>query len=283
MMNYHRVNVNDLSVFYRTTGDPEKPVLFLLHGFPSASHYFRQLMPLLEDSFYCIAPDMVGFGQTTSPDRESFNYTFDHEAEVMRAFLEELKIDRYYLYVFDYGAPVGFRLAAKAPEKILGIISQNGNVYEEGLGARWQDRMTYWQNPTPAGRKTFSSAYAPETIKKQYLGGEKEGSIGPDGYGLDIFYSQTIPDYAEKQNDLIFDYQTNVVLYPDFQRYLRENQPKLLAIWGKNDPSFIWEGAEAFKQDVPDATIIPLDAGHFALESHAVTIAKHIQSTFLKD
>lgn len=283
MMKYKRVTVDGLSIFYRCAGDPKNPVLFLLHGFPSASHYYRQLMPLLSDSFYCIAPDMVGFGQTDSPDREVFDYTFDHEAQIMRSFLNALKIDHYYLYLFDYGAPVGFRLATKTPDQILGIVSQNGNIYEEGLGPKWQARKAYWQNPTPAGRKTFSTAYASKNIKEQYLGGEKEELVSPDGYNLDIFYSRTISGYAEKQNDLIFDYQSNVALYPTFQRYLRENRPKLLAIWGKNDQSFIWAGARAFLRDVPDATIVPLDPGHFALESHAEEIAGQIRKTFLYD
>ena len=238
-------------------------------------------MPLLERDFYCIAPDMVGFGQTEAPSRENFSYTFDHETEMMAAFLEELGIDCYYLYVFDYGAPVGFRLAMEKPEQVLGIISQNGNVYEEGLGAKWQDRRTYWENPTNEGRRTFAAAYAKDTIEKQYLGGEKEGAVGPDGYLLDIYYSQVLPDYAEKQNDLILDYRTNVAKYPAFQQYLRKQQPKLLAIWGKNDPSFIWQGAVAFLKDVPEARIVPLDAGHFALESHANVIAQQIRKTFI--
>lgn len=281
-MRYQQVQVDGLSVFYRAVGNQSKPVLLLLHGFPSASHYFRELMPLLAEDFYCIAPDMIGFGQSESPDRFEFTYSFESESQVIQRFLEVLGVDSYYLYVFDYGAPVGFRLALNHPEQIRGIISQNGNVYEEGLGAKWQDRIAYWANPTSEARATFSNAYAAATIKNQYLGGEKAGAISPDGYSLDIYYSQKIADYGEKQNDLILDYRTNVALYPKFQQYLRDYQPAVLAIWGKNDDSFIWAGAEAFKKDVPDATVVPIDAGHFALESHSTTIAEQIIHQFMK-
>ncbi|MCK8617608.1 alpha/beta hydrolase [Fructobacillus sp. M158] len=282
-MLFKRIQVKGVSIFYRTAGDPKKPALLLLHGFPTASHYFRQLMPLLAKDFYCVAPDMVGFGQSESPDRRDFTYSFENETAVIAAFLKALAIDQYYLYVFDYGAPVGFRLAMAAPEKILGIISQNGNVYEEGLGSKWQARKAYWQQPTAEGRATFAKAYDPKTIKAQYLGGEQPGTVGPDGYCLDIFYRETIADFAEKQNDLILDYRSNVAAYPDFQRYLRDWQPKLLAIWGQNDPSFIWPGALAFQRDVPNAKVVALNAGHFALESQAQTIAKEIISTFIEE
>lgn len=254
--------------------------MVLFHGFPSASHMFRDLMPKLEDKYHLIAPDYPGFGQSESPDRDKFAYTFDHLAEVMEAFLDALHIDQFYMYVFDYGAPIGFRIAMKYPERILGIVSQNGNIYEEGLGPKWAARGEYWKNPTKELREQYKSAFAKDTVIGQYTFGTEEGSVSPDGYSLDLYYAATIPDYAEKQSDLIFDYQNNVKLYPEFQKYVHEHQPKLLAIWGKNDPSFIWAGAEAFSKDLPDARIVPVESGHFALENCCEEIAKEIRDFF---
>lgn len=275
-MRYSNIIVEGTNIFYRECGDPEKPVMLLFHGFPSASHMFRDLMPKLEDRFHCIAPDYPGFGQSESPARENFSYTFDHLAEVMDGFIAALGIEKFYMYVFDYGAPIGFRIAIKHPEKILGIVSQNGNVYDEGLGKKWEARAEYWKRPTPELREQYKSAFAKETVIGQYTFGTEEGSVSPDGYSLDLYYAATIEDYAEKQSDLIFDYQNNVKLYPAFQAYLREHQPKLLAIWGKNDPSFIWTGAEAFRKDLPEAKIVSVDSGHFALESCCQEIAEEI-------
>ena len=279
-MKYRTINVNGLNIFYRECGASDKPVMILFHGFPSASHMFRDLMPMLEDKFHLIAPDYPGFGQSESPDRDAFAYTFDHLAEVMDAFPERLGIDRFYIYVFDYGAPIGFRIAAKHPERILGIVSQNGNVYEEGLGKKWEARAEYWKNPTPELREQYKSAFARDTVIGQYTFGTEDGSVSPDGYSLDLYYASVIPDYAEKQSDLIFDYQNNVKLYPVFQQYLREHHPKLLAIWGKEDPSFIWAGAEAFRRDLPDAKIVPVNSGHFALENCCAEIAQNIKDFF---
>ena len=278
-MEYGFCRVNGLQVFYRECGCTDKPVFLLLHGFPSASHQFRNLMPLLETRFHLIAPDMIGFGQSAAPDRRHFHYTFENLTEVMERFLDAMSIKKFYLYVFDYGAPVGFRLALRQPDRILGIVSQNGNVYEEGLGKKWEARKAYWKNPTPGLREKFASAFAPATIIGQYTGGEAVGSIAPDGYSLDIFYSQRA-GYAERQNDLIFDYGSNVAMYPEFQNYLRQYQPKLLAVWGKNDPSFLWAGAEAFLRDDRNAKAVPLDGGHFVLESHYKEIAAWIQKFF---
>lgn len=254
--------------------------MILFHGFPSASHMFRDLMPKLEGKFHLIAPDYPGFGQSESPARDTFAYTFDHLAEVMDAFLEEIRIDRFYMYVFDYGAPIGFRIAVKHPDRILGIVSQNGNVYEEGLGKKWGARAEYWEHPTKELREQYKSAFAKDTVTGQYTFGTEEGSVSPDGYSLDLYYAATIPDYAEKQSDLIFDYQNNVKMYSVFQEYLRENQPKLLAVWEKNDPSFIWAGAEAFRKDLPNARIVPVESGHFALENCCDEIAQEIKSFF---
>ncbi len=279
-MKYQTIDVDGIKIFYREAGDPAKPTLLLLHGFPSASHMFRDLMPALADHFHLIAPDYPGFGQSQSPDRDHFAYTFDHLAQVMDHFLDQLKIDQFLMYVFDYGAPIGFRLASWHPEKIVGIISQNGNVYEEGLGPKWAQRAEYWQHPTPELRRQYQSAFARETVIGQYTYGTPAGSVSPDGYSLDLYYAATIDDYAEKQSDLIFDYQSNVRLYPQFQAYLRQYQPKLLAIWGKEDPSFIWAGAEALKKDLPDARIIPVASGHFALENCCPQIATEIINFF---
>lgn len=279
-MNYKRINVEGTKLFYRECGEQSKPVMVLFHGFPSASHMFRDLMPALEDRFHLIAPDYPGFGQSESPDRAQFAYTFDHLADLMDAFLQALSIDRFYMYVFDYGAPIGFRVAMKHPEAILGIVSQNGNIYQEGLGKKWEARAEYWKHPTPELREQYKSAFAKETVVGQYTFGTVEGSVSPDSYSLDLYYASTIPDYAEKQSDLIFDYQNNVKLYPAFQAYLRKYQPRLLAIWGKDDPSFIWAGAEAFSKDLPKAKIVPVSSGHFALENRCNEIAANIKAFF---
>lgn len=279
-MRYGHIQADGINVFYRECGDEQNPTMLLLHGFPSASHMFRDLMPLLEDRFHLVAPDYPGFGQTESPARETFAYTFEHLTQVVEAFIEAKGISRFYLYVFDYGAPIGFRIAMRHPERVLGIVSQNGNVYQEGLGRKWAARAEYWAHPTPELREGYKSAFAPQTVMGQYTFGCEEGSVSPDGYSLDLYYAATIDDYAEKQSDLIFDYQTNVALYPQFQAYLRQYQPRLLAVWGKNDPSFVWPGALAFARDVPNARIVGVDSGHFALENCCTEIAREIR-TFL--
>ena len=276
-MQFGKIKVDGINIFYRTAGKQGKPTLVLFHGFPSASHMFRDLMPMLEDDFYMIAPDYPGFGQSDAPDRVAFSYTFDHIADIMEAFLDQIGAERFYMYVFDYGAPIGFRIAARHPNRILGIVSQNGNVYREGLGKKWGARAEYWENPTAELREQYKNAFAPDTVIGQYTFGTEEGIVSPDGYSLDLYYSQVIPDYAEKQSDLIFDYQSNVKLYPAFQKYLHTCKPPLLAVWGKNDPSFIPAGAEAFLQDVPDAEIHLVDSGHFALESRCGEIAEYIK------
>ena len=239
-------------------------------------HMFRDLMPELADKYHLIAPDMPSFGQTECPSREKQTYTFDYLARVMDAFTEAIGLEHFAMYIFDYGAPVGMRLALWHPERIDAIISQNGNCYEEGLGKKWEARKEYWAHPTPELRNQYESAFALETIKGQYCFGTPDGRVGPDGYTLDYAYVQ-LPERAEMQNDLIFDYQSNVRLYPEFQKYFREHQPRLLAVWGKNDPSFIPAGAEAFKRDLPNAVVKFVDSGHFALESHHSEIAGYIK------
>ena len=267
--------IDGIKIFYRECGDTDAPALVLFHGFPSASHQYRELMTRLEGRFHCVAMDYPGFGQSDFPPREEFAYTFDRLADICEKFLLQKHITRFAMYVFDYGAPVGFRIAAKHPEWISAIISQNGNVYAEGLGKKWEARAEYWAHPTPALREQYKGAFARETVIGQYTFGTPEGSVAPDGYELDLLYAQK-PGYAEIQSDLIFDYQNNVKRYPEFQKYLRENKPPLLAVWGKNDPSFVWAGAEAFRRDLPDAEICAVDSGHFALESHCAEIAQKI-------
>ena len=281
-MKYGTIKVGDTNIFYREAGRADKPMLVLFHGFPSASHMFRDLMPMLEENFHMVAPDYPGFGQSDAPDRAVFSYTFNHIAEIMDGFLEQMSVKKFYMYVFDYGAPIGFRIAVKHPERIMGIISQNGNVYQEGLGKKWEARAEYWRSPTPELREQYKSAFAPETVTSQYIFGTEDGTVSPDGYSLDIYYSHTIPDYAEKQADLIFDYKNNVKLYPIFQEYLRTYQPPLLAVWGKNDPSFIPAGAEAFKGDLPNAEVHLVNSGHFALESCCSEIAEYMKSWIKK-
>ncbi|MBR1445702.1 MAG: alpha/beta hydrolase [Alloprevotella sp.] len=271
-MTYNKIQIEDCSVFYREAGPSHGPTILLLHGFPSSSHMFRQLMADLEDKYHLFAPDFPGFGQTVSPRRSKFSYSFDHLARIIDKFTEAVGLSEFALYVFDYGAPIGFRLATWHPDRITAIISQNGNMYEEGLGKKWAARKAYWEHPTNELRQQFASAYALDTIIGQYTFGAPAGSVGPDGYTLDYHYA-CLPERAEIQNDLILDYRTNVALYPTFQQYLRKYQPPLLAVWGKNDPSFVPAGAKAFLRDVPDAEIHFVDSGHFALESHHAEIA----------
>ncbi|WP_042159628.1 alpha/beta fold hydrolase [Paenibacillus gorillae] len=281
MTTYHSLEIEGLEVFYRKAGNPEKPVILLLHGFPSAGHMFRDLIPVLEKDYYLIAPDYPGFGNSSSPDREEFKYTFDQITTIMMSFIDKLKLTKYALYVFDYGAPIGFRIAMQRPDCVTAIISQNGNIYREGLGEKWAAREEYWSNPTLEKRESYRTAFSPDTIRNQYVQGTKENSVSPDGYTLDIAYMSRAGN-DEKQLDLIFDYQTNVRLYAQFQKYLQQYQPPLLAVWGENDVSFIPAGAKAFKKDLPEAEIHLLDTGHFALETHALEIGE-LMLNFLKN
>jgi pimeloyl-ACP methyl ester carboxylesterase len=266
---YRTRRVGEAEVFYREAGPSDGPVIVLLHGFPTASHMFRELIPILAAHYRVIAPDLPGFGNTRTPPREKFNYTFDMLAEVIDAFLESMNLSRYALYVFDYGAPTGFRIALKHPERVTAIISQNGNAYIEGFSDAWGPWQTYWREPTPEHREACRSSLSPETIRTwQYFNGADKGRISPDGYTLDIAYMAR-PGAEEIQLDLVLDYRSNVALYPEFQGYLRLHQPPLLAAWGKNDAHFLPAGAHAYKKDLPLAEVHLLDAGHFALETHA--------------
>jgi len=273
---YHRIDIDSHEVFYREAGDSTKPTLLLLHGFPSSSHMFRDLIPHLADQFHLIAPDIPGFGQSAAPARANFSYTFDNLAGVIQRFSEVLGIERFALYAFDIGAPIGFRVAMKFPERVTAIISQNGNAYEEGLSDVWNPIRRYWSDPTTASRDALREIMKPLAIRWQYEHGVSDlSSVSPDGYSLDAFYMAR-PDTEEIQLDIALDYASNVALYPMFQAYFRQYQPRFLAIWGDKDPFFLPAGAEAFKLDLPNAEIHLLDTGHFALETHSREIATAI-------
>jgi pimeloyl-ACP methyl ester carboxylesterase len=283
-VHFTTVDVDGLKVFYRSAGDSNAPVVLLLHGFPSASHMFRNLIPELAGDYYVIAPDLPGFGMTEQPGRDSFAYRFENIAKIIGRFVEMLGLKRFAIYVFDYGAPVGFRLALAHPDRITAIVSQNGNTYLEGVSEAFAPVQAYWNEPTQANRDALRSLLAPQTTLFQYTHGVSDPTLlSPDGRNLDDFYLAR-PGNDEIQLDLLGDYKTNVALYADNQSYLRDKRPPLLAIWGKNDPFFIPPGAEAFKRDVPDAVVRFVDSGHFALETHADEIgavmrdflAKHV-------
>jgi pimeloyl-ACP methyl ester carboxylesterase len=279
-VHYRRADVDGFNIFYREAGSVGKPKLLLLHGFPSSGHMFRDLIPLLSDRFHIIAPDLPGFGQSDMPARDQFSYTFDNIANVIDRFTEVVGFDRFAVYVFDYGAPTGFRLAVKHPERITGIISQNGNAYLEGLSEGWNPIQAYWKNPSAENREALRGFLAPETTRWQYTHGVPDESlISPDGIALDNYYLAR-KGADDVQLDLFLNYQSNVALYPAFQAYFREHKPRFLAVWGKNDPFFLPPGAEAFKRDIPDAQVRFFDTGHFALETHAKEIAEAIRGFF---
>jgi pimeloyl-ACP methyl ester carboxylesterase len=274
---YRSTDVKGLTVFYRESGPADAPKLLLLHGYPSAGHMFRNLIPQLADRFHVIAPDLIGFGQSDMPGRDSFTYTFEALTDVLEGFTDAVGLDRYALYVFDYGAPTGFRLAARRPERVTAIISQNGNAYTEGLSDGWNPIRAYWKDPTQANRDAIRTLVQPETTVWQYTHGVPDTAlVSPDGYTLDNYYLAR-PGAHEIQLDLFLDYATNVEQYPKFQEYFRTHRPPLLAIWGRNDPFFLPAGAEAFKRDIPGADVRLLDTGHFALETHATEIAAAIR------
>ena len=276
-VSYRKVDVDGLNIFFRQAGPQDAPALLLLHGFPSAGHMFRDLIPQLADRFHVVAPDLPGFGQSDMPERTSYSYSFDNIATAIDRFTEVIGLRRFAIYVFDYGAPTGFRLAVRHPERISGIISQNGNAYVEGLSDGWSPIRAYWQDPSDATRNALRAFVAPETTVWQYTHGVADTSaISPDGYSLDNFYLAR-PGAHEVQLDLLGDYKSNVALYPEFQSYFRGHKPPFLAVWGKNDPFFLPPGAEAFKRDMPDAEVRFLDTGHFALETHCDEIAAMIR------
>ena len=273
---FRTVDVDGVPIFARESGDPAAPAILLLHGFPSAGHMFRDLIPILATRYRVVAPDLPGFGQSAMPPRERFGYTFDNLAGVIDRFTETIGLNRYAVYVFDYGAPVGLRIAAKHPERIAAIISQNGNAYSEGLSEGWNPIQRYWQEPTQENRDALRVFLKPESTLFQYTHGVADPSrVSPDGRTLDDAYLAR-PGAEAIQLDLFLDYRSNVASYADFQAYFRARQPPLLAVWGKNDPFFLPAGAEAFKRDLPKAEVRFFDAGHFALETHADEIGAAI-------
>lgn len=274
----HRVEADGIQVFYRAAGDAEAPVLLLLHGFPTSSFMFRDLIPRLADQYRVIAPDLPGFGFTEVPEKRNYTYSFDALAGTLKSFTDALGLDRYAIYIFDYGAPTGLRLAMGNPERITAIISQNGNAYEEGLGDAWGSIRTYWSAPTAENRDVLrTNILTLEATRWQYTHGVKDaGSVAPESYTLDTALMERAGN-KEIQLDLFLDYASNVKLYPKFQEYFRKSQPPLLAIWGRNDPFFIPAGAEAYKKDLPNARVQLLDTGHFAIETHSVEIAAAIK------
>jgi pimeloyl-ACP methyl ester carboxylesterase len=272
------VDADGIKIFYREAGPADGPVILLLHGYPTSSHMFRHLMPRLASSFRVIAPDLPGFGFTEVPSERQYRYTFDNLGVTINAFVEALNLKRYAIYVFDYGAPTGFRLAVAHPERVTAIISQNGNGYVDGLGDAWDPIKKYWKEPTPANREALRGFIGLEGTKWQYVHGVTDPvQIEPEAYWLDTVLLQR-PGNAEIQLDLFLDYASNVKLYPTFQEYFRKSQPPLLAAWGKNDPFFIPPGAEAFRKDIPSAKVVFYDTGHFALETHVEEISEEIHS-----
>lgn len=275
-LSYRTVDVDGLPIFYREAGAAGAPKLLLLHGFPSSSHMFRDLIPLLADRFHIVAPDLPGFGQSANPKANSF----ESIADSIERFTEIVGFDRFAIYVFDYGAPTGFRLALRHPDRVTGIISQNGNAYVEGLSDGWNPIRAYWEEASDANRDALRALLSPETTYWQYAHGVSDPSIlSPDGYTLDDHYLAR-KGADDVQLDLFGDYQSNVALYPAFQDYFRTHKPRFLAVWGRNDPFFLPAGAEAFRRDIPEARVTFFDTGHFALETHAREIAAEIRDVF---
>lgn len=277
MITYQHVSVDGHKIFYREAGSKAAPTILLLHGFPTSSHMFRNLIPALEDQFHVVAPDLLGFGFSDAPDRKQFRYTFEHLAKVIASFTDTIGLKTFAIYVFDYGAPVGFRLALALPERITAIISQNGNAYEEGLSEGWNPIQKYWKEPTPENRAALREFLKPEATKWQYTHGVPDVALlAPEAYELDSALLAR-PENDEIQLDLFLDYASNAALYPKFQEYFRSKRPPLLAAWGRNDPFFLPPGAEAFKRDIPNAEVRFFDTGHFALETHVQEIAGAIR------
>lgn len=280
-VNYRYEQVNNVRIFYREAGNPTSPTILLLHGFAASSFMFRDLIPKLAIRYHVIAPDLPAFGFTESPSGSEYSYTFSQLTKTIGQFTEQLMLDSYALVVHDYGAPVGWRLAVAHPERVTAIVSQNGNAYEEGLGESWAPIRKYWQQPTQQHRENLHDFPTPASIQWQYLEGVTDKNlVSPDGYTLEGLQISRL-GMAEIQLDLLLDYASNVALYPAFQKYFRDYQPPLLAVWGKNDPFFLPPGALAWKRDIPDAEIHFYDTGHFALETHSREIIPVIEQ-FLK-
>ncbi|WP_417663568.1 alpha/beta fold hydrolase [Pseudomonas sp.] len=271
------VEADGVRVFYREAGDQNKPTMLLLHGFPSSSHQFRQLIPLLSAHYHIVAPDLPGFGFTEIPESRNYVYSFDSLGKTLGEFVDALGLNSYSMYVFDYGAPVGLRLALQHPDRVTGLVSQNGNAYLEGLGDAWAPIRAYWEEPTSANRQVIADAVLNlEGTRWQYVHGvDRPELIAPESYTLDTLLLER-PGNKDIQLDLFLDYANNLKLYPEFQAYFRTHKIPTLIIWGKHDPFFIPPGAEAFSRDNPQAVVELLDTGHFALETHVEHIAGRI-------
>ncbi|WP_454858089.1 alpha/beta fold hydrolase [Rhizobium binxianense] len=267
---YHRTtSVAGVEVFYREAGEKGAPVVVLLHGFPSSSHMYRNLIPALADRYHVIAPDLPGFGLSAMPSSSEFEYSFATFSDVIAGLLEQLGAERYALYVMDYGPPTGFRLAVAHPDRVTALIVQNGNAYEDGMGDFWGATRAYWADNGPVNRDALRPFLSLDGTRFQYLAGTKdETRIDPAAWLYDQLFLDR-PDAKEIQLDIIYDYRTNVALYPAFQDYFRTHRPPALILWGENDPIFLPEGARAFLRDLPDAELKFFDTGHFALEDKA--------------
>ena len=280
-MKYKYADIDGLKVFYREAGDPKNPAMVLLHGFPSSSHMYRNLMAELADKFYLIAPDYPGFGNTDAPSPTQFSYTFDKLSEVVEKLLVSVGVNKFTLFIQDYGSPVGFRIALRHPDWIEGIVSQNGNAYEEGFTGVWDAlRTALWKNRTPETEAPLANFFTPDGVKWIYSEGtHNPEAISPDNWSTDLFFLGR-PDNHRIQVDLFYDYRTNVAQYPRWHEYLRKYQPPTLLVWGANDPIFTQEGGRAFQRDVKDAELHMLDTGHFALEDHCDEIAVFVRSFY---
>lgn len=272
------LTVNGVNVFYREAGPSNAPTLLLLHGFPTSSHMFRNLIPALSDRYHVVAPDYPGFGNSEQPAMDRFDYSFDNLASLVEAFVDQLGIDRYSLYLMDYGAPIGFRLAAKHPERVQSLIVQNGNAYNEGLREFWDPIRTYWKDPSAVNAEPLAGFISPEGVKWQYTHGVRDAEkISPDNWNIDLRHL-TREGNAEIQLALFYDYQNNVPHYPAWQAYFRKHQPPTLIVWGKNDYIFPAEGAHPYKRDLTNLVFHLLDTGHFALEEDGQLIANRIRN-----
>ena len=282
IVRYKTININEITLFYREAGEKTKPCILLLHGFPTSSHMFRNLIPLIAEDYYVIAPDLPGFGFSSQPSLTDFQYNFNNLTHVIELFSEAIGLNKFALYVFDYGAPIGFRMALRNPEKITGIISQNGNAYEDGLSDGWNPIKQYWSNPTPENREVLKQfTHLKQTLWQYETGVLDKTLIAPETYTLDQYFLDR-PGNQEIQLELLKDYENNVKLYPEFQKYFKSYNPKLLAVWGENDPYFLQEGAKAFERDNSNAKVKFYKTGHFALETHLKEISEEIL-LFMKD
>lgn len=277
MTTFRTINIDELDIFYREAGSPNHPTILLLHGFPTSSHMFRNLIPALADHFHLVAPDYPGYGNSSTPTVDRFDYTFDHLAEVMDKFIEALNLKRYSLYVMDYGAPIGFRIAAKHPERVEALIVQNGNAYDEGLREFWEPLKAYWQERSSGNADKLKPFFSLEATKWQYTHGVRNPeAISPDNWHLDQRFLDR-PGNNEIQLALFYSYRSNPPLYPQWQEYFRQHQPPTLIVWGKNDYIFPAEGAYPYRRDLKDVEFHLLDTGHFALEEDGEVIADHIR------